>query len=204
MKHQSQSQNFEKLLDQALSNYAPPDPRPGLEQRILAHMKAHTAAHPDLPPRRRFRWRWQWIGAGLATAAVALILVLVMIPSNCVSCSDATKLARRQPVPSATPAAPPAAPVQVRLASPVQRSRRPALRHVVAASVELTSQERLLSQFAARHPDAALALAKTAPSLSQPITVKPLDAEPIHLEALSIRPIDIEPLDLTAPKPPSY
>jgi hypothetical protein len=194
--------NFDQALDQALSSYAPPEPRPGLERRILAHMQAHAATQADLPPRRRFRWLW--IGAGLATATVALILVLVMIPSNCVSCSDANRLARRQPIPPAISASP----IEVRLGPPARRLHRPPLRPVVrpvvAGSTELTQQERLLTQFAAHHPDAALDLAKTAASLSQPISVAPLKSEPIRLQALSVQPMSIVPIDLTVRQPPSF
>lgn len=194
-----QLDEFDQHFDQALSSYAPPEPRPGLEQRILAHMQAHAASHPDLPARRRLRWlpRLLWIGSGLT---VATLLVALMIPCNCVSRYDADRLARRHPAPPLTQAGP----LHAHLAASARPLHRPALHPVATVAAELTPQERLLTQFVAHHPDAALGLAKSAPSLSEPIAVKPLDPEPIRLEALSVEPIHIELIDLTVQQPPSY
>jgi hypothetical protein len=192
MKHESQSENFEQLLNQALSSYAPPEPRPGLEQRILAHMQAYAAANSDLPVRRGFHWRW--IGFGVAGATAAAIIVLIMVPSNCVSCSDANKIVRHGPARFSTLTAP----VQARLAPLARRPHRAAVRAAiqpaVAVSAELTPQERLLTQFAAHHPDAALAVARSASPLNLPISVKPLETKPITLLPLASEPIHIEPL----------
>ncbi len=47
---------IEVWLDEALSHYSDVQPRPGLEQRILANLEARQRA-----PRRL--WRWAWIPA---------------------------------------------------------------------------------------------------------------------------------------------
>lgn len=198
MNQPQESPEFDRIFDQTLPSYAPPEPRPGLEQRILAHMKANAASHPDFPPRRTFRLlpRLLWMVGGLA---VATVLVLLMIPCNCVSRSDADRLARRQP--ALSPSQP--ALLQARAEPPVRHPHRPALPSVAVAS-ELTPQELLLTHFAVQHPGAALDLARSTPSLSKPIAFKPLDPEPIRLQALSVQPIHIEPIDLAVQLPPSY
>src|SRR5215472_2559365 len=57
---------LDRLLDAALASYANVDPRPGLDERILANLRSeHPVAHA---------W-WYW---GLATALAAILVVLAL------------------------------------------------------------------------------------------------------------------------------
>src|SRR5215831_16951696 len=60
----------EELLEASLAHYRSAEPRPGLENRILAQLRAAPKASP---------WRvWLWrLGAGLAAVAVVLVVVSV-------------------------------------------------------------------------------------------------------------------------------
>jgi len=57
---------LDRLLDAALASYAKVDPRPGLDERILANLRSE---HPVA----RAWWHW-----GLATAVAAILVVLTL------------------------------------------------------------------------------------------------------------------------------
>src|SRR5690242_15687415 len=120
----------DELLERALATYAGAEPRPGLEQRVIARVFSE-------PARPRFRWlRWAWAVPALAGAVVAVL----SIP--------------RTPAPPQAPR-PPAAVVPVASAAPVPA--RPAIhrRHRAAqpkprlfpTPSPLTAEERLLVAF---------------------------------------------------------
>jgi len=60
----SQNDELDRLLDAALAKYAAVEPRPGLEERVLANLNA------ERPQLGRFWWRW-----GLA-GALAVVLIM--------------------------------------------------------------------------------------------------------------------------------
>ena len=65
---------FDRMLDTALAKYAAVEPRAGLEERVLAHLRAEAL--------RRSRHAWlQWGLAG-TLAAIAVIAVLVWTSSR--------------------------------------------------------------------------------------------------------------------------
>jgi hypothetical protein len=57
------------VLDAALAKYAAVDPRPGLEERVLAKLRAERQWVPD-----RGWWRWSALAAVAAVAIVAIAL----------------------------------------------------------------------------------------------------------------------------------
>ncbi len=70
MEDRRDSRFIDELLDAALAQYRGVAPRPGLENRILAQLRAESKAPPY--------WTWPWrIGAGLVTVGVVLALVSI-------------------------------------------------------------------------------------------------------------------------------
>lgn len=70
-KHQSpapEKDDFDRLLDTALAQYTRAEPRPGLEDRILANL--HSSA---VPVEHHSWWRW-----GIATALAGVLLALAI------------------------------------------------------------------------------------------------------------------------------
>jgi len=63
------AEELDRALDAALRNYALIEPRPGLEDRILANL------HSEPEPRSHASW-WQW---GLVAAIAALVIVVVSL-----------------------------------------------------------------------------------------------------------------------------
>jgi len=57
------------MLDAALAKYSAVEPRAGLEQRILAHVRSEQNRIPA-------RSWWQWGAAGLVAAAVVIVMAL--------------------------------------------------------------------------------------------------------------------------------
>jgi hypothetical protein len=58
---------LDRVLDAVLAKYAAAEPRDGLEERVLAHLRAERARVPD-----HAWWRWS------AVAAVAAVIVVVL------------------------------------------------------------------------------------------------------------------------------
>ena len=61
-------ENFERELDAALAKYAAAEPRDGLEQRVLANLRAQNAQAS------RYGWR-RWAAGGFAVASLAVLLI---------------------------------------------------------------------------------------------------------------------------------
>ncbi len=73
MAEQEKDKNLDQLLDSLLSSYSDVGPRPGLETRVIAHLR-------DQAGRKRFwQWSWAWIGAGSVTAAVATMMFIIFL-----------------------------------------------------------------------------------------------------------------------------
>ena len=62
---------FDRMLDAALAKYAAVEPRTGLEERVLANLRAEQARVPD-----HAWWRWSAIAAVAAVFVVAVALSL--------------------------------------------------------------------------------------------------------------------------------
>jgi hypothetical protein len=61
--------DLDRFLDAALAKYASAEPRQGLEERVLAHLRA---ADPRAAQRRWWNWRFVVLAAVLAIAAAAV------------------------------------------------------------------------------------------------------------------------------------
>ena len=69
-RHNLQNDALGRQLDAALSNYAAVEPRAGIEERVLANLRAQREHAPA-----RGWWRWAAVGP-LAVAIVVIVLVL--------------------------------------------------------------------------------------------------------------------------------
>src|SRR2546423_12241288 len=68
MAEQDKEQHLDQLLDSLLATYSDAKPRPGLEIRLLANLRAAEQ-------QKSTSWRWRWLLAG---ATAALIFAIVM------------------------------------------------------------------------------------------------------------------------------
>jgi hypothetical protein len=71
MSDYEKDRHLDELLDSALAQYSSVEPRPGLETRILASVRAATSTMAS----RRGHWRWLWAGAVAAIALVTFVLL---------------------------------------------------------------------------------------------------------------------------------
>ena len=169
----------DELLDASLRRYASAEPRPGLEGRVLAGVRARQQAM-----RRRTAWFWV---AGLASAAAMATLLVI-------------SLAHRQPAPSPAIAKAPVTPSAPVVAKAVPATPRPVphrpLRHVVPAAVDwrpqqfptprpLSEQEKLLVAY--------VQALKASPAASAPSAKQEVEPD-LAIPPLSITALKIEPL----------
>ncbi len=186
----------EELLDRALEHHRAEEPRPGLEQRVLARL--------DSAPAPRFGWHWK-AGAVVATAALLAVVALYLAdsPSSMDPSPEQPQMARSEPihvpapegapsVPESTvslpPALPPAQAVNVEMVVETASSQSPTF----PSTRELSPQEALLVRFVQRAPEQTLrSIARTRPT------------RPLYVEKLSMQRLTVEPLRVFDPIPKS-
>ncbi len=181
----------EELLDRALEHHRAEEPRPGLEQRVLARL--------DSAPAPRFGWHWK-AGAVMATAALFAVVALYLTysPPSIDPSAEQPQMARSEPihvpapegapsVPESTVSLPPALPPAQEDASDdpqAAASRSPTF----PSTRELSPQEALLVRFVQRAPEQALrSIARTR------------STRPLHIEKLSTHRLTVEPLRVFDP-----
>ena len=172
----------DELLDAGLARYSAAEPRPGLEQRLLAGLKQQ--------PRPSLWLDWRWAGA-LATAAVVVVIVIFFFhqpPAPELPTQTATsKPAPAAPTIAAPPAPAPAAqPVGAsRVAKTTTRRAAPRVEQARAelprletfpAPAPLSEQERLLLLFTRQTPQEASLMAQARNQPTQPLGVAPLQS----------------------------
>jgi hypothetical protein len=167
-------------LDAALAKYASVDPRPGLENRVLASLRAEQLARPN-----HTWWRW-----GLAGALAAIVIVAVVLawksgePAHPVVAQRSLQTTQSPRTP-ATPAgsnfesnrARPSAPRSVREGSPHRRhpaTPAPALPKLDQfPSRQAPSQEELaLRRYVSEFPEEATLIARAQEEFEKEIEQK--------------------------------
>jgi hypothetical protein len=149
---------IDDMLDSLLAKYSSAEPRPGLENRILANLKLANPRDAESREASRGWWGFKWLWAGAALAALIVAGVLIggkrhgAPPSN-------TMVQTRQPVPQ--PAVKSSLPSTVGATPPIHHrhkalapgpqqnaglawSQRPA---VFPTPTPLSEQERMLLQY---------------------------------------------------------
>ena len=170
----NQPDELDRLLDEALASYSSEEPRPGLEQRVLARVRAEAAP-------RRFGW-WRW---GVAIPLLAsLLVVAIAYRSKPQATSRERDLASAKP-----PATVVAAPAKPRPDTP--RRARSVHRAVVAHSAlprrdvfplptPLSPEERAVLNLVRRFPDQARRVLIDANDRSnQPIEIPGIEIPPL-------------------------
>ena len=180
MSENERKEFVDELLDASLRRYSVVEPRPGLEERLLANVPEQA---------QRFAWpSWAWIPAA-ATAAI-LLVALAFYATRQAPLTSAPSVARQIPAPSvpapvasvsapAPPAPPPNVPrVRVeRTVSPGRLGAGPRLASFPARA-PLSEQERLLLLFIQQTPKEQL----MARQLGAPI--ERLDFKPLAVPSL--------------------
>jgi hypothetical protein len=143
----------EELLDASLQRYRIEEPRPGLEARILANLRANEqAVRPKV-------WVWALVaGAAMLTVAVVFLHLSSRLPSRTATVSPAPQaVAPKGETPKAVAVAPPVARVPRK---PSPRPRPATARHhrpeQFPTPSPLTEQEALLMQYVEATASSAL------------------------------------------------
>lgn len=74
MAEHEQERKLEELLDSMLTAYSTVEPRPGLETRILASLRAEASQQHGVWSRF-----WIWAGAGVAVTVASVVLVILLL-----------------------------------------------------------------------------------------------------------------------------
>lgn len=163
-----ENDRLDNRIDHALASYTPVEPRPGLDQRILASVAAASRPRP-------WGWRPLW-----ALAAAAALVAVVAIPF-------ALKPTRRNlaalPAPTVAVHAPQAAPAS---ATPTQ--------HNLASHLRPTGSQRELPANLAQSSPGHFAPA----TFAKPLAITPIRNQLLTNEALELKPIKIDRIQIAA------
>lgn len=181
----------DELLEAGLARYSAAEPRPGLENRLLAGLRAEP--QPSL-------WLdWRWAGA-LAAAAVAVVVLSVFYLRQPVPEPQPPAVAETvapQPVPTATPSATPSQLPQIARATtrrPVQTVQPPRVvslrlprRATFPSRTPLSEQELLLLRYVQTTPGDQLVARQLGAS-----PIGRLDFEPVRVPPLASQESPLE------------
>lgn len=179
MSDQRKEHQLEELLDRLLSGYSAIAPRPGLESRILASVRAQ----------RQRRQSWMFVSAA-ATAAVILVgLVMDWRASNPASSHESAKIPAVSPMGRRSQQTASSSSLRTaRNPNPVRskdRSNRPNLLKIVDAmhgEDRLVFKEEKLYLQPAPDPEAAPVAEQQA--AASDISIKDLEVQPIAIKGL--------------------
>jgi len=186
--------DLDRALDGALARYSAAEPRPGLEDRVLASLRAE-----QLRPAERPWWKW-----GLAAAVAAIFIAVIALALRLGNTHRPTTAAHpgaaapTSPIPGTQLASRPANPVHLANASahkkPVRSSKTQSL---VAKTPKLDSfpspqplseQERFLENYVQQRPAEAVFVAEARAKLlrkdlEEEMTQPPAPVDDAHQES---------------------
>jgi hypothetical protein len=156
----------ESLMDDALASYARQEPRPGLEQRVLARIHADTAPRRAIP-------RWTWV-----IPAAACLLCAGVFWSRHAGTPEQSKPA--QVIVRATAPPRPETPQTPRIVQRVRKRKVLPRLPQFPAPAPVTNEERALLAFVAQAPkEAREALTESEQQRVEPIRIEEIKIEPL-------------------------
>ena len=193
-KFEKEVKEIDELLDRSVEHYRAAEPRPGLEGRVLAHLRA--------TPAPSFRWNWQITAAAGAAALSVAALYFALRPAPALPIPGGTPMAQ------VAPSENPAPPELVESNTPTDSTKR------AAGSVRLAREDPPKSVPTVTRTDTAvlrgstfpttralspqevllMRFLETAPRETQLSMVRAESISPIEFEKLSTPEIIIEPL----------
>jgi hypothetical protein len=172
----SKNDGLDRALDAALVKYAAVEPRAGLEERILANLRANGSEQASTG---RTGWlsQWQWNAVAIAVAAVVIVAIALAVRSGSPARPViANHPSTTQPGPTPTPqvenhnaSAVSPRTITPRKAAPLRRTVPHPAQTVVAANPKLdqfpspqplSEQEKILESYAAKYPEQAALIAQ--------------------------------------------
>jgi hypothetical protein len=152
MRTEDNNQSAEKWLDTALKQYGEAEPRPGLENRVLANLDAQRAQLTLRP------WWWRPTAAVVAVAVLAAAgLLLRRHPEVTVKSKTANQATiageTTEPEPPIEPAVRPRTPPGSRVRSQIRSQRALSVPRLeqFPAPAPLSEQEKILAQYVRDH-----------------------------------------------------
>jgi hypothetical protein len=149
MAEQDREKRLDEMLDSLLANYSHVEPRPGLETRLIAHLRAEA----ETKPARRPMFFWMWTSSAIATVVLVSIAVYLL------------RFPELPQPPVVRVAAPPVLPVTAPAHQPRPKTQEPRAVTVETATtasdvrqpvfptpVALSPQEEILLRYLARTP----------------------------------------------------
>lgn len=170
-----------QMLDTLLSAYSNVEPRPGMEIRVLAGLRAAAQA-----PAPRWNTTWLWSVAGVAAIA-AVIIAVYLWPASTAPPRPALKAQVPAPYVQEKPEAPPQQPAvkpvpRAPLPRPPQLAARVDVRQeVFPAPVALSDQEKLLLKYLSGTPREEVV------ARSHPDDAPEDDGEPLNPQVQQLR-----------------
>lgn len=160
MNREERERTVDRLLNEALGPQRV-EPRAGLEERIVAHLRAQPEPRP---------WRrWLWVPAAVAAA---VLLIIALRPGHPNQPPKAPTVVQTQPAPTPVPTTPrPAPPVVATHRKPTPRVVRPQQAAAITATAlprqqvfpspaPLTAEEQMLLALSRRSPAQAVLVAR--------------------------------------------
>ena len=163
------NEEIDRILDAALSNYSSPEPRPGLEQRVLYRVRSEGGAGGFAC--RLWRWRWAAV-----FPAAACLLVFALYRDSAPEPPRVTRTIRN-PAPQPTPEPPK---VAVRKHRTTAKRLSLPKRDQFPTPAPLTNEERAWMDFVTRSPEQAREVAVHAAEWGK---------APIQIEEIQIPPL---------------
>lgn len=171
----NQQDELDRLLDTALAGYSSEEPRPGLEQRVLARIQA-----ADTP--RSFGWRW--VLAIPALASLLLLVPLFRVKPPVIVAEHLTPSVQPPAVSAVVPGVPPVSPAPRGVRRTATRSSPVHVafprRGVFPVPSPPSSEERALMDLVTRFPEQARELLTVSEQRSiEPIEIQKIDIPPL-------------------------
>jgi hypothetical protein len=164
--HDQAGDELDSVLDAALVKYAAAEPRAGLEERVLASLRAERTRVAD-----HWWWRWRWAGALATIVAVVVALAWKSGKQSPPIVARSTSVTMRSPVSLGTHVASvDGGALRLQGHSMRETPRHPLRAQSAAAAIPrldvfpspqpLSEQEKIMASYVAEYPEQAALIAR--------------------------------------------